>query len=73
MNLAFFIWLFSLLASEFQALNMYDGAVVLVSHDERLITTVCTDLWVCGGGKVEPFNGDFEDYKKSFEDEALVQ
>jgi ATP-binding cassette subfamily F protein 3 len=54
-----------------QALNMFEGAVVLVSHDERLITTVCTDLWVCKDGKVSPFNGDFEAYKKIVEAEFI--
>eukprot|EP00008_Paramoeba_atlantica_P012631 CAMPEP_0201490926 /NCGR_PEP_ID=MMETSP0151_2-20130828/27965_1 /ASSEMBLY_ACC=CAM_ASM_000257 /TAXON_ID=200890 /ORGANISM="Paramoeba atlantica, Strain 621/1 / CCAP 1560/9" /LENGTH=699 /DNA_ID=CAMNT_0047877067 /DNA_START=30 /DNA_END=2129 /DNA_ORIENTATION=+ len=53
------------------ALNMFDGAVILVSHDERLITTVCTDLWVCGEGRVAPFPGDFEAYKKTIEVEFL--
>jgi len=54
-----------------QALNMFEGAVVLVSHDERLITTVCTDLWVCGDGTVKPFNGDFDAYKKTIEIEFM--
>ncbi|KAF7232631.1 hypothetical protein EG68_10989 [Paragonimus skrjabini miyazakii] len=29
------------------ALNTFQGGVVLVSHDERLIETVCKEVWVC--------------------------
>jgi len=45
------------------ALNDFTGGIVLVSHDERLIQLVCDEIWVVGDGKVEYFDGDFEDYK----------
>jgi len=48
-----------------QALNEYGGGCLIISHDEHLITRVCDEIWVCGAGKIEKFNGDFETYKKT--------
>eukprot|EP01129_Flabellula_baltica_P006325 TRINITY_DN2359_c0_g1_i1.p1 TRINITY_DN2359_c0_g1~~TRINITY_DN2359_c0_g1_i1.p1 ORF type:complete len:680 (-),score=201.76 TRINITY_DN2359_c0_g1_i1:26-2065(-) len=47
-----------------QALNEYDGGVILVSHDERLLSLVCNELWVVKDKQVNIFYGEFEDYKK---------
>lgn len=46
------------------ALETWEGGVLLVSHDERLITNSCNELWVCHDGKVVPFKGDYASYKK---------
>jgi len=47
-----------------RALNNYSGGLVVVSHDEHMITSVCDQIWVCENSGVAPFPGDFEDYKK---------
>lgn len=47
-----------------RALNQYSGGLVVVSHDEHLITSVCDQIWVCENANVTPFPGDFDDYKK---------
>ncbi len=47
-----------------QALNAYDGAVVLVSHDPHLIEATADRLWLVHGGRAQPFDGDMEDYRK---------
>mmetsp|Transcript_46012 Transcript_46012/g.75065 ORF Transcript_46012/g.75065 Transcript_46012/m.75065 type:complete len:783 (-) Transcript_46012:1348-3696(-) len=47
-----------------EALNAFEGGVVLVTHDQRLIAAVCDELWVCDAGKVKPFPGDFDQYKQ---------
>ncbi len=47
-----------------QALNTYDGAVILVSHDAHLLELSCDRLWQVGDGKVQPFDGDLSDYRK---------
>eukprot|EP00761_Pharyngomonas_kirbyi_P013678 gb/GECH01013707.1/.p1 GENE.gb/GECH01013707.1/~~gb/GECH01013707.1/.p1 ORF type:complete len:633 (+),score=128.51 gb/GECH01013707.1/:1-1899(+) len=47
------------------ALNDYEGGVLLVSHDEYLIQTVCDDIWVCTGTSIDKFQGDFQEYKKT--------
>ncbi|GLK78332.1 ABC-F family ATP-binding cassette domain-containing protein [Methylopila turkensis] len=47
-----------------QALNEYAGAVILISHDRHLLDATADRLWVVGGGGVEPFDGDLDDYRK---------
>lgn len=46
-----------------EALRDFDGGVVLVSHDARLISDCECDLWVCDNKDCYPFDGDLEDYK----------
>ncbi len=46
------------------ALNDFDGAVVLVSHDRRLIEATAERLLLVADGKCEPFDGDLDDYRK---------
>ena len=44
------------------ALQGFDGAVILVSHDRHLLRTVCDELWLVDAGKVEIFKDDLEHY-----------
>ncbi len=46
------------------ALNDYDGAVLLISHDRHLIGACADRLWQVGDGRVRPFEGDLEDYEQ---------
>jgi len=46
------------------ALNAYDGAVVLVSHDPHLIELVADRLLLVADGKVASFDGDLAAYRK---------
>jgi ATP-binding cassette, subfamily F, member 3 len=50
------------------ALQEYDGAVVLVSHDRHLLRTVADEFYLVHAGKAEPFDGDLEDYAKWLND-----
>lgn len=46
------------------AINEYQGGVIIVSHDERLIRdTECT-LWVIEDRTINEVDGDFDDYRK---------
>jgi ATP-binding cassette subfamily F protein 3 len=45
------------------ALKEFNGGVMVISHDQHFITSVCTELWVVGGQKVMQFRGSFNDYK----------
>ena len=45
-----------------EALSDFDGAIVLVSHDRHLIGLVCDNYWRVADGKVEPFDGDLDEY-----------
>jgi ATP-binding cassette subfamily F protein 3 len=46
-----------------QALNNYEGAVVIVSHDPTMLERVADRLWLVKDGKVSNFEGDLEDYR----------
>jgi ATP-binding cassette, subfamily F, member 3 len=46
------------------ALQDYEGAVVLVSHDRHLLRTVADEFLVVHNGRATPFDGDLEDYAK---------
>ena len=46
-----------------EALNAYEGAVILVSHDPHLINLVADRLWLVDGGSCQPFEGDLGDYE----------
>ncbi|HEY9164369.1 MAG TPA: ABC transporter ATP-binding protein, partial [Magnetovibrio sp.] len=50
------------------ALNTYEGAVVLVSHDPHLVELVCDTLWVVQDGTCQPFEGDLKEYRQSLQD-----
>ena len=47
-----------------QALNAYEGAVILVSHDSHLLELTCDRLLLVGDGQCTPFDGDMDDYKR---------
>jgi ATP-binding cassette subfamily F protein 3 len=47
-----------------EALNDFDGAVVLVAHDRALIRACCDTLLHVGGGSVVPYDGDLDDYAR---------
>jgi ATP-binding cassette subfamily F protein 3 len=52
------------------ALNDYEGAVVLITHDRALMEMVADRLWLTADGTVTPFDGDMEDYAKFVLDRA---
>ncbi|WP_454745368.1 ABC-F family ATP-binding cassette domain-containing protein [Ciceribacter selenitireducens] len=45
------------------ALNDYEGAVILISHDRHLIEATVDRLWLVNNGTVSPFEGDMEEYR----------
>jgi ATP-binding cassette subfamily F protein 3 len=45
-----------------QALQGFDGSVILVSHDRHLLRSVCDDLWLVDGGALQHFEGDLDAY-----------
>ncbi len=52
------------------ALNEFEGTVMLVSHDRALLRAVCDEFWLVGRGRVQPFDGDLDDYQRYLLDEA---
>ena len=45
-----------------EALSIFEGAIVMVSHDRHLIGLVCDTFWRVADGVVEPFAGDLDEY-----------
>ncbi|MFK3719224.1 ATP-binding cassette domain-containing protein [Pseudomonas fulva] len=46
------------------ALQEFAGAVVVVSHDRHLLKSTTDDFLLVADGKVEPFDGDLDDYSR---------
>jgi ATP-binding cassette subfamily F protein 3 len=45
-----------------EALSIFEGAIVLVSHDRHLIGLVCDTFWRVADGVAQPFDGDLDAY-----------
>ena len=45
------------------ALNDYEGAVILISHDRHLIEACADRLWIVRGGTVKSYDGDLDSYR----------
>ncbi len=41
------------------ALNNFSGGVIIVSHDQHLVSTVCDEIWYIKDTRVKKFEGDF--------------
>lgn len=46
------------------ALNDFEGAVIMVSHDPSMVERVADRLWLVNDGQCQPFDGDLNDYRK---------
>jgi ATP-binding cassette subfamily F protein 3 len=44
------------------AINDYEGAVIIISHDRHIIETCADRLWLVANGTVKPFDGDMDEY-----------
>jgi len=53
-----------------EALNEWDGGLVLVSHDFRLINQVAKEIWVCENKRVTRWGGDIMDFKRHLKSKA---
>lgn len=57
-----------------EALNVYKGAVVLITHDLHLTELIADDLWLVRNHSCKPYTGDLEDYRRSLlEDKNAVK
>jgi ATP-binding cassette, subfamily F, member 3 len=54
------------------ALNDYEGAVILVTHDRSLIELVSDRLWLAADGHIKAFKGDMDDYARFVLDRAKL-
>lgn len=46
------------------AVEAFSGGIVIVSHDQHFVSSVCKELWVIKKGRVRKFKGDFKEYRK---------
>ena len=51
------------------ALQDYEGALIVVSHDRHLLRSVTNELMLIADGSVSPYNGDLDDYRKWLEEQ----
>jgi ATP-binding cassette subfamily F protein 2 len=50
------------------ALNDFEGGMMLVSHDFRLIQQVAKEIWICENQTITKWDGDIFSYKKYLSD-----
>ncbi|OPH35042.1 ABC-F family ATP-binding cassette domain-containing protein [Moraxella equi] len=55
------------------ALQNYDGALILVSHDRDLVMNVCDNLMLVAGGRADEFTGDMADYAEHLRQARLAK
>jgi ATP-binding cassette, subfamily F, member 3 len=55
------------------ALNEYEGAVILITHDRSLIELVTDRLWLAADGHIKPFKGDMDEYARFVLDRAKAR
>jgi ATP-binding cassette, subfamily F, member 3 len=53
-----------------EALNGYEGAVLLITHDRSLMELVADRLWLAADGTIAPFEGDMDAYTRLVLDRA---
>ncbi|MEX2327939.1 MAG: ATP-binding cassette domain-containing protein, partial [Pseudomonadales bacterium] len=54
------------------ALQDFDGAIVLISHDRHLLANTVDDFFLVHDGRVDLFKGDLEDYRKQLFGESRL-
>ena len=45
------------------ALAQFEGTLILVSHDRHLLRASCDEFMLVGGGRLQDFDGDLDDYR----------
>jgi len=55
------------------ALQDYDGAMVIVSHDRHMLRSVTDRLWLVADKQVRPFDGDLDDYRQWLNDQKNTE
>ena len=55
------------------ALQDYEGAMMIISHDRHLLRTVTDQFYLVHGGQLAQFDGDLEDYRHYLQQETKQQ
>jgi ATPase components of ABC transporters with duplicated ATPase domains len=56
-----------------EALIDFEGALVVVSHDRHLLRSTTDEFYLVHDHKVEPFDGDLDDYQKWLAEEQKLE
>lgn len=56
-----------------EAINNFEGGLVLVSHDFRLINQVADEIWICENQTVTKWEGDIITYKDHLKNKVLKE
>jgi len=56
-----------------EAINEFEGGVVLVSHDFRLINQVADEIWECKDNSIRKYDGDIMNYKTKLRSEVMKE
>jgi ATP-binding cassette subfamily F protein 3 len=55
------------------ALQNYEGALILISHDRHMLKTTVDDFYLVYQQKVQPFDGDLDDYYSWLQSKNVVK
>lgn len=55
------------------ALQGFEGAIVVVSHDRHLMRNTVDEFWLVNGGRVAEYDGDLEDYERWLSDRRVSE
>jgi ATP-binding cassette subfamily F protein 3 len=47
-----------------EAVNEFEGTVIVISHDPHLVSLTADTLWMVGEGTCRPFDGDIDEYRR---------
>ncbi|CAG0881227.1 unnamed protein product [Cyprideis torosa] len=56
-----------------EAINDFEGGLVLVSHDFRLISQVAEEIWICEKQRVTKWEGDIQAYKEHLRKKVMKE
>ena len=54
------------------ALQDYQGAIIIVSHDRHMLRSVTDELYLVANGRVSSFDGDLDDYRIWLNEQKLL-
>ncbi len=55
------------------AVNQFEGGLVLVSHDMRLISQVAKEIWICDHKTVAKYKGDIQNFKMDMRNQMGIE
>ena len=54
-------------------LSVYNGGIIIISHDTRLLDKICNKIWICNNGSLTVYDGNFMKYRDELVNEYETQ